>query len=90
MLPVVVAAAQGEAVLGPDDLGADVEARGLQDSCTVAGVAAGVPDVGDVPGNSAQASRQSARSSLATLPSLLRVVVHAGRACARPGRSSTP
>ena len=47
MLPMVMPAAERKAVLGPDDLGADLEAHRCQASPARAGVAPGVPDIGD-------------------------------------------
>ena len=50
MLPVIVAAAEHKPVLGPDDLRADVEARGLEALGDGAGVERAMPDIGDVAG----------------------------------------
>ena len=47
MLPVIVAAAERKPVLGPDDLGAYLEACRFQRLLDVAGIPAGMPDVGD-------------------------------------------
>ena len=85
MLPMIMAAAERKAVLGPDDLGAHVEAGGLKrllDLARYAGWRA--RHRRPIPGNSAQASRQSARSSLATLPSLRGIEIDAG--ALPPGR----
>ena len=49
VLPVIVAAAKRKPVLGPDDLGANIEADRRQRILHHAGVTAGVPDVGDGP-----------------------------------------
>lgn len=48
MLPVVVAASEREAILGPDNHGAVLESAGLQGFEHRVRVHAGVPDVGDV------------------------------------------
>ncbi len=66
---MVMATAEDQALLRPDDLRTDVEAAGDEAVRYRGGMQGAVPDVGDVtPGNSAQASRQSARSSFRTLP----------------------
>ena len=48
MLPVIVASAQDEPFLGPDDLGADVEAAGHEALGHGAGMERAVPDIGHV------------------------------------------
>ena len=50
MLPVIVAAADDQALLGPDDLGADGEALRDQALGDRRGVQRAVPDIGDVAG----------------------------------------
>lgn len=47
MLPVIMAPAECEPILRPDDLGAHGKARGFDRLFDLAGVQAGVPDVGD-------------------------------------------
>ena len=56
MLPVVIATAQCEVLLGPDDLRTNIEAGILQPARYLSGVKTRMPDV------------QSTRSSFATLP----------------------
>ena len=62
MLPMIVAAAEHQPLLGPDDLRAHASRR-PPGSGHRRRMQRAVPDVGHVAGNSAQASRQSARSS---------------------------
>ncbi len=50
VLPMIIAAAEREAVLGPDDLRADLEVAALQAGLDGRRELAGVPDVGDVAG----------------------------------------
>ena len=50
MLPVVVAAAEHQALLGPDDLAADGEASDLEALGDRRGLQRAVPDIGDVAG----------------------------------------
>src|SRR4051812_26719041 len=47
MLPMVMAAREREALLCPDDLAADLEARRRERLLHGAGMAAGMPDIGD-------------------------------------------
>ena len=47
MLPVIMAAAEREPVLGPDDLGAHFKAGGLQRLLHLTRMKARVPDIGD-------------------------------------------
>ena len=68
VLPVIVAAADDQPGLVPDDLRADGKAAGLEAGGDRGGVQGAMPDIDTSPGNSAQASRQSARSSFSTLP----------------------
>ena len=65
-----MAAGEGKPILAPDDLRSDLEAGGLQCRLGDAGEPARMPDIGDIAGRSAHASRQSARSSFFTWPSL--------------------
>ena len=68
MLPVIIPTAQGEVLLDPDDLRAQLQPASRQAGGDDIAVQCSVPDIGDVAGKSAYASAQSARSSLSTLP----------------------
>src|SRR5215469_8313303 len=68
VLPVIIPTAQGEVLLDPDDLRAQLQRAGRQTGGDDIAVQCSVPDVGDVAGKHAYASAQSARSSLSTLP----------------------
>ena len=50
VLPVVIAAAQGEVLLGPDDLSAQLQPAGRQIGGHDIAVQRAVPDIGDIPG----------------------------------------
>ena len=86
VLPVIIAAAQHQPVLGPDDLRADVEAAGVEALGHRRGVQRAVPDIGDV--------AREQRPGLAPVGAV--VVQHLAGAlglrrrracCARPDRS---
>src|SRR6476660_2928056 len=47
VLPMIVAPAERKPILGPDDLGAHIEAGSLQGLLDLACMPAGVPDIGD-------------------------------------------
>ena len=68
MLPVIVAAADDEPLLGPDDLCPDGEAFADEAFGDRVECSAPCHTYAMLPGNSAQAAAQSARSSLWTLP----------------------
>jgi len=52
VLPVVIAAAQGEVLLGPDDLSAQHKPASRKTGGDDVAVQSSVPDIGDIPGNS--------------------------------------